>query len=941
MFTIFILQQYNYLFKDVLIYDCQCYEKYKINFIKHVIVEKQNYFACIYDRNKNIVHKSLPILLGSKVDLIIRGNSTNPFHYGAIIVEGEFKLIPNYITNNVNNLVVYKASLSKNVQRKSLMWHIRHKNSVYLLKYQKSNNSTKMFVTLSKIVEDVLKNTKSTKFASCQKSQVEINWLNWLNSVNPFGYQATADEYLSLFDYILQHYPNIDDMTNKVLITCPTILKKVYDMTSDSKRLKAIFVTGNMGFVLSKKNPIETPSKNVSMSVQKDYSSIWIPIDGQKHDKIHSVVSTTKKIIVNQQLNNSKALKYSSDAESFICPFSVKEMKDAGVTLALAQYTIVSKFVQLETIMEYFNGFGSKQGMYRLVVNGFITNFKINFNIDDFVKYKQALVYVSFFVYGTFLYLISIDNIILKWSSKYKIFVSPKEVTYFPDVFDNYDVLHKFNNLISNLPRSFLNTQPTKNVTALNNLKGACNNIKDEDSLIMFKQSIGYNSALIHNNDNNDFTYLAHLSKSEFTPSEYMKHHNNPILPEVKNKKCTPQCVNELFDPNYALTNKLTLEIFDKTMPLTTGTLPVSNTIKSQKKRCIKRKYQSSADENSGVDEPVLKKAQHQICNTDYLRLIGDVLTKMKSETYQMKLYMAFALAGPTVEDGFILDKSVAEHGPTKIISVSLAIKLKKDFSVLSKRTVDLNKIEYTKANVLANDKIIFGTISSLAKLSLPLNKKITIEQFKIRDVYYYKIIYDLQAINKFVNLNIESNFNKNTTSVFVHFDYSIKLGIGTKICTLSGRKGVISAVEDLSKYAGYDSYGNFIKPQIIMSPIVPISNAASGLVMDMFQNKNRAFSKEGGVISEVDFVVHYIEPSTKLSNTTVRNDAMTNQNGFDANCLAVASSVLTKQKSTTSAEERMAFLSNLYMGKGLRFQFFDEYSKPFQQEIVIDSEKN
>lgn len=117
---------------------------------------------------------------------------------------------------------------------------------------------------------------------------------------------------------------------------------------------------------------------------------------------------------------------------------------------------------------------------------------------------------------------------------------------------------------------------------------------------------------------------------------------------------------------------------------------------------------------------------------------------------------------------------------------------------------------------------------------------------------------------------------------------------------------------------------GNIIKPQILMSSTSVIGRVASGQVRDMVSEPNRAFGKNGEIIAPLGYNVHYIEASNKLVNSTVRNDAMTNQNGFDCNQLCMTSLLLCKQNPLNNIDEnkRLSYLINLLHGRGIKFNF-------------------
>ena len=107
--------------------------------------------------------------------------------------------------------------------------------------------------------------------------------------------------------------------------------------------------------------------------------------------------------------------------------------------------------------------------------------------------------------------------------------------------------------------------------------------------------------------------------------------------------------------------------------------------------------------------------------------------------------------------------------------------------------------------------------------------------------------------------------------------------------------------------------------PQIIKSTISTIGRTASGQVREMCGDPGVAIHGGSGLIAALDYFVHYIEPSNKINTSIVRNDAMTNQNGFDCNKMSTVSFVLARQNSASHPSNRLTFYLELLLGKGIK----------------------
>jgi hypothetical protein len=454
----------------------------------------------------------------------------------------------------------------------------------------------------------------------------------------------------------------------------------------------------------------------------------------------------------------------------------------------------------------------------------------------------------------------------------------------------------------------FNNTPPTKNTVTFNNYKGSCNNIRTKSDTIQFLSTTGYNSAIIHPKRKivceeeaackkqrlaNDYTDLSILSRNNVLSPEMLAMHNE--LPKIRPLESTS------FDEHGHATKTVVREIMLKRMPVTEMKYIVDGT-----KRDLRVM--------TNIDAKFLS----------YYDRLDDLFEELKEQPkYQIKLYTAFCALGPTVEDGFVLDVDVAKSGPVKCLSTSLNIKVMKEHATVNQKNIMNDKIFYNERNVLIRNGtsscIFFGVLVSLQPLRLTQNKKISIEQCQIGDQYSYTITYPLDITSD--KFDIGSSFNISTGCIEIHFRYSMKLGIGSKMCNRFGQKCEIADVRNLEAYAGYDVRGNLRKPQLLMNVTSTLGRLASGQVQEMLNDPNRALTPDGGILAESEYTVHCIDASTKLSVSQVRNDGMTNQNGFDANEMPSVALMLAKQHATVPFDN-FGHFSNLVQGRNIKFTF-------------------
>ena len=323
--------------------------------------------------------------------------------------------------------------------------------------------------------------------------------------------------------------------------------------------------------------------------------------------------------------------------------------------------------------------------------------------------------------------------------------------------------------------------------------------------------------------------------------------------------------------------------------------------------------------DNKLAEQVVLDNKNHHIkCysrkNTDvkkdYYKQLG--FTSHKKHPPHMYIYVAFGdTQGGTNEDGIIIDKKLVEYGPKKLISQTLNITYK--YVELKKSNQYI--ITYTKVGTVVDDIIIFGYISSNVELTFKKTKNTTISQVYIKPVYQYQI--SVENVSKY-DKYITSNFNMKECSVNIHYSYEVPIGIGTKVSTGHGQKGVISTIADLSNIKGYTKDGDIVHPLMLLSPTSVLGRTMSNQVMSMFIQPNRAFTEDGVLVSPHGINIHNIDPSMKSKKSEVKNDLMTEENGFVCNCLPYTGKTLHTQRKVDKSKHQFHFIKQLCALQGV-----------------------
>lgn len=78
--------------------------------MQKLIMNRESYMACALSSGRSINHLTFPIMIGSVVDLAIRGSAVyeNINQIGFFIIKGEYNFISYFMTNNTNGLHAYK-----------------------------------------------------------------------------------------------------------------------------------------------------------------------------------------------------------------------------------------------------------------------------------------------------------------------------------------------------------------------------------------------------------------------------------------------------------------------------------------------------------------------------------------------------------------------------------------------------------------------------------------------------------------------------------------------------------------------------------------------------------------------------------------------------------------------------------------------------------------
>ncbi|QBB28621.1 LEF-8 [Homarus gammarus nudivirus] len=787
----------------------------------------------------------------------------------------------------------------------------------------------------------------------------------WVQILNDYSFNAiennrdvnfTQEEYVELFKAYLKYAPKLDDLSNKINRTITYILHRGLTSNIDicftndkelknlSQKITNMYKNGNMYFTL-------TQTLNLESKLVKGYRSIFQNPEAQKLGLIAALSSTIKRS-VSDSIINSKALMYPIDGFHYTCPIDSREMKGAGENVMLSQLVIipigidVNKIVQfiIDNEQELTKKSGTDDIIMKCVINSLLQPYTVA--KSNLLKFKETFPTISLMIFCDHLIINTAGYNQMKYSVKYKCFMSTFEFQkIWPDAFDDYHPHLAYNNCALYLPETAELGLPAKLIVANANVRGRCTEITNVAELILFLHTNGAsNAAIIHRLEPSDskaivsFDGVLHkkdykiiipiklkdpqlryldigtLGHTDDIPAIVQEIHKafNPI--EDKTEAFGMTLRDIIIDPDDTKENILKIlynlyendyrnefidtkkcKITESDNPLLTNNESTPEQIIYDNKRhnlkCYIRKNQDIQDE--------------------YRKTIG--FTFDKPHPPHMYINVAFGdMGGGTNEDGIIIDKKLTTHGPKKLISQTLNITYRDSKPEKKKKDTI---VTYTKIGTVVDGHVVFGCISSNYKLDFNKTKNTSIQETFIPPYTHNYMISVENAVG--FKKYIGSTFLPQTCSINIHYSFVVPIGVGTKLSTGHGQKGIVCKIVDLSSIKGYTKEGKIVHPLMLLSPTSVLGRTMSNQVMSMHLQKDRAFTENGVLISPHGVNVHNIDPSIKTKISEVKNDLMTTENGFLSNSLSHTMKVLTDQRSKKD-KHRMHYVYQLCALQGV-----------------------
>lgn len=820
--TQILLRQFDNAFES-LIFDCdRCYNKYRDNF-NSLYRTKSSYSACLKD-SKIPRHSCLPIMLGSAIDLKIRGSENDdPKLHTLFIVNGAFITVPYFMTNNI---------------RSGHVWHDKKKNTKC---YKQTFGKFKVIYSLD----------TDLKVFPEEEDENDKVYMQFVRN---------KECYKQYFKEYMQVAPDLDDLANKTLIQPARLFKWGYEQTklrifnggeetmsasnTLANTLRNNVFQGNLYFVLSKKSPTK---------IQVKHSTVFERVPSSKLGET-TISNVSVKRNVNEAVKNSKVLVFPKDGMGFICPLHTKEMRGAGEVINLSLWTIASPIIDNEIIINWINAH-IPTGSVRIFINGIMTHTLVK-DKTWLINLKKYCSFVGVILLDNFIHIQCDGNLPMKYSIKYGFFVTPYEATHiWPDalhVEGDVDKVRYFtSNIVMRLPNYLLKADPTKLTVSLNNIKGECLELSSQWMAdAFFKSSIGTNAALLH---------------SDIVPGTIIYSNTEPPLPEPIPIKIPHEAnaginylklfkVNEFDQHDFELSKKWRSITVDNS-EIEGATFKYQNEVTN-----IKRIIAEWIPASSKWTDTCKERNSNQT-------IIYCIISDFK---------------GAVCEDALVVDTKLRDFGPRKIVLNPVTVSFTEEINSKNRNVKFKGTVLYVPYNTLDNNTIHYGVLFSKTKLVVTKSSSIKIEECtKLSNEYRYCISQDFHGIDA-GELKITSEWNESTRELkLVLLNIIPAFQEGAKIANLHGQKGLISTVTDLSSFRGYTKDGTMVTPGILISEISVIGRLTASQLQ---VNEYTAFTPDGIAIFPLAVNIHSIDStfSSKIGYSKI--DQMTRENGFQAN---------------------------------------------------------
>ncbi|AUQ43941.1 lef-8 [Esparto virus] len=855
LFLTYLLCSYNKHFENLMI-GCPCYKDYNTDnnnaaFIENVINKRGSYMACLcYESSKRrrVGHKSIPIMLGSYIDYRIRGPEAfmaTSSLWGLVILRGLLKIYSNFSTFD------------------ALSMHVRETKSVKSIDWYTYIDDDGLAINYS---------NKVVTWTHKRKTSTNDDWVRYLQESNPFNTSVLQSEYIHMFDNILKQPYSMNNLQNRQILNGPVVIHRYVSYILNRRMKKKVvgcqkmsqaFENGTVYQALSKKNTYETDEW--CRTYPQAYDNTMH--EGRSNKAAHLLPNVIRAS--NAAVRNSNALSFPIDAVGYFCLLNTKDLKSAGEQNVLADFVIMCEETDQMELYKYITNVmvpaNNEVTGDILTINGYLINCRMVWSLDALVQVKRKFPHVTTQYNPPYVRFSTRPNIPIKYSDHYDTFFSPAETTHFNIQYPEIDMLSITAKELG--IDSLLKTPPAKCTVSINNIKGSISTVPTEFHRRVTENSLGVTCYMLISNEAITQMINHAIISTGHDTSIFYKYYNaldaKFKLDAYKNKEYTRT------SPGKAMKALLAMYPCEQLL------MECSKTTNSP---------YTKGKEIKSIEH--VQKYSQIIFSSEYYR---------PPSIWNLRLRAAFGNPnGSCIEDGVVIDSNIIPHIPPVYYNACITVEF--TFKTVTHRE-DARFIAIDEKNGSIGKEILIGCLVTEHEVYVKNSKHTKVlRPEKIGGHYFHLINFLPKQTNMYDDLKVRHIYNNNSITVVITGQTMATVDVGSKIANSFGQKNVISASCDLSDCWGITRDGKKVHAQIIYSEVSLVGRVTSGQLYSMFMSNELAFGENGVIIAPVDLVLHTLHPYTNIKIIKVKNDTLTNINGFDSQNLSYTSKTLRSE---------------------------------------------
>lgn len=852
-----------------ILVNCECYEKYRTReaFIDNVITSRTSYMACLcYYANarKRINHRSVPIVLGSYIDYLIRGKDAVlecRAQWGTVVLKGVLKIYASFSTFDALSLHIREVR-----DVKSIDWYMYIPSS---LSPSSNEESSMSYDGLAISYRD-----SRVSWTYRRQTYVDSNeWVSLLARSSPFPDAPfmPEEEYRRLFDTMLVHPYNMNDLKNRQFLNGAAIIAKYinYDLSRRRRKkgagclkMSIAFELGTLFQALSKKNfDAEVWCKNYPQNYDNTLH------EGRSNKAAFLLPNITRAS--NDAVRNSNALTFPSDAVNFFCMLNTKDLKSAGEQNVLADFVIMTEESNQRAVYAYLKALVAEtgnRGQNILAIDGYLVGLRCDWTLETLIRVKRQYGHITTKYYGPYVCLSTRGSIPIKYSEEHDVFFSPAETKHYDIRYPEADILSTTAKQLGVM--SLRKTAPAKATVSINNIKGSVANVTSEMHRLLMENNLGITcyiemteeermrlidlSVLSHGHDTANFwRYYGELRR------EFNLDNEQRTIRETDRGKAM-RALARLYAPEYLM------------VECQRGKNPPFHVCYNPERREQIREYTSMIFNNRHYDPP---------------------------KVWNLRLRAVFGNPhGACIEDGIVLDSRTVERLPQICYNACITI----EFTFATNKQPDsVHFISVDERGGKMKNETLIGCLISPFPAYVKNSKHSKIKISRIGLHYYYRIHFLPKHTNMYQNLHVSHLVSGKSVTIVVKGQTRVSIVDGSKVANAYGQKNVCAMTTDLSHCWGITRDGRKVHAQIVYSEVSLIGRVPSGQIYDMLTSDELAIGPNGEIIAPVDLIVHTLHPYTNNKVFNIKVDTLTNTNGFDSQMLGNVSRALRTETVT------------------------------------------